>query len=61
MEARNRTVAREGIWLVELKVVGAESQPAIYRKRGNLLFGINLFFFFWVQVILLISLTDLIT
>lgn len=36
----------KGIWLVGLKVVGAESQPAISRKRGNLLFGINLFFFF---------------
>ena len=47
MEARNRTVAGKGIWLVGLKVVGAESQPAISRKRGNLLFGINLFFFFF--------------
>lgn len=51
----------KGIWLVGLKVVGAESQPAISRKEGIYCLVLIFYFFFWVQVILLISLTDLIT
>lgn len=47
----------KGIWLVGLKVVGAESQPAISRKEGIYC----LIYIYWVRIILLISLTDLIT